>query len=110
MGGNGHEDVSQVLLNARAGVEVVGGPGKVTPLMQASHAGHAQIAQMLLSTRASVEATNPNKSTSLHLASAGGHVEVAKLLLSAHADVKAKDASGTPLDVATLAGQTGELL
>ncbi|KAK7084121.1 hypothetical protein SK128_004712, partial [Halocaridina rubra] len=104
---NGHTDVADLLLQARAYLEHESEGGR-TPLMKACRAGHLCTVQFLIVKEADVNKTTTNNDhTPLSLACAGGHVPVVELLLVRGADPhhKLKDNS-TMLMEASRGGHT----
>ena len=80
---DGNADIVRLLLEARAGTDLVDGCGD-TALMRASSGGHASVVNLLLQAGADASLVNCLGYTSLMLASSGDHSEVVELLLADH--------------------------
>jgi ankyrin repeat protein len=90
---NGFPSVLEVLLAAKADVEVqdIGG---VTPLLLAAQKGDRQMVSLLLEHQARVNAKDQNDFTPLMGAIVNQHPEIVKMLLAAGADVNAVNQEG----------------
>ena len=78
---NGHEKVSELLLEHKAGVDAEN-KYKWTPLHLASRTGKVKVTRVLLQHGAKADAQNDLGWTPLHMSSQKGHVEVVNLLLT----------------------------
>ncbi len=100
----GHAEMTQVLLNYGAGMEVRDS-NDWSPLELASAMGHVGVAKVLLLHGADVNAGDRNMFTPLHFASLHGQLTVARLLLDHGADPNASDIKNrTPLHLASERG------
>uniref|UniRef100_A0A3Q3XHY4 Uncharacterized protein n=1 Tax=Mola mola TaxID=94237 RepID=A0A3Q3XHY4_MOLML len=84
----GHEDITELLLEAGADVDETAGPdgsvsaaAAVTPLLAAAAMGHMKTVSQLLVWGAAVDAIDCEGRTALCLAAARGSVEVVRVLL-----------------------------
>ena len=81
----------------RAGADVDGRAGPLTPLGQAALRGHSHMVRLLLRAGAQVDATGLNEHTPLMNAVKLNHPEVVSLLLKAGANTQVKDRTGAGL-------------
>jgi uncharacterized protein len=79
---NGHREVVEALLKAKANVNVKDKDGS-TALIRASSYGRAELVKVLLEAKADVNVQNKNGWTALILAAWAGHSQVVKMLLEA---------------------------
>lgn len=108
----GHEDITELLLEAGADVDETAGPdgsvsaaAAVTPLLAAAAMGHMKTVSQLLVWGAAVDAIDCEGRTALCLAAARGSVEVVRVLLDRGLDENHKDDLGwTPLHAAACEG------
>jgi ankyrin repeat protein len=101
---NGHKEIVEALLNARAPVDQAGSSG-ITPLWIAAQNGHKEIVEALLNARAPVDQADSYGITPLWIAAQNGHKEIVKALLKAQAQVDQADSAGiTPLLIAAEKG------
>lgn len=91
---NGHEELVNILLKARANVSLQNSDG-YTALHLAAIGGYDKIVTILLNAQANIASQSKYGETALHLAARGGHEKVVKILLKAHGDVFKKDRFGT---------------
>jgi serine/threonine-protein phosphatase 6 regulatory ankyrin repeat subunit B len=91
---NGHLEVVQALLAAKADANAKSRDDGTTALIIASQKGHLKIVQALLAANADVNARMNDGGTALMAASAFDRPEVVKVLLAAKADVNAKRNDG----------------
>jgi ankyrin repeat protein len=100
----GHEKVVQMLLDARADVNALGG-GYSTALYTAALRGHEKVVQKLLDAGADVNARGGQYGTALQAASVNDHEKVVQMLLDARADVNAqRGMCGSALQAASVEG------
>ena len=97
----GHKEVVELLLNARADKEATDNPYNDsrqggTPLTYAAFNGHAAVVQLLLKAKANTDAQNHLGWTPLIAASFKGHASIAKMLIEAGAKKGTKDVQGLP--------------
>lgn len=76
----GHMEIAQLLLNAKADVEY-NASGDESPLMAAANYGHLELVKLLVASGAKVDRKVSGDGTALIGAVRGGHYEVAKYLL-----------------------------
>ena len=89
----GHEEVVQVLLQARDHVDDEDSEG-YTVLMVAASCGHNEVVRILLQSGANINKTDGEKQSALHYASYDGQLETLRALLEAGADKDLKDVMG----------------
>lgn len=82
----GHMEVAQFLVEARASVEASDTEEGATPLGLAAFEGHLEMVQFLVQVRAQLDRFDGEYLTPFMTACSGGHVEVAAYLLAAHSD------------------------
>jgi ankyrin repeat protein len=75
---NGHHEVVQALIAAKANVNANSEDG-ATALIMASKNGHQEVVQTLINAKASVNAKARNGITALTMASKNGHLKVVQL-------------------------------
>jgi ankyrin repeat protein len=100
---NGHLDIVQALIEAKAGPNKADGWGN-TPLTLASRKGHLDIVRTLIEANADVNKSGDEvEATPLGFASQNGHFDIVRTLIKAKADVnKANISSGyTPVSFAS---------
>lgn len=85
---NGHLEVVQALLAAKADVNATQGNGGDTALALASRFGHLNVVQALLAAKADV---NAGSRRALYLATAAGNWDIVRLLLAAKPDLDWRD-------------------
>ncbi|KAG9237982.1 hypothetical protein BJ875DRAFT_480792 [Amylocarpus encephaloides] len=106
--GDGHLEVIQRLLDAKADVNTPASEHGRTALQAAAGGGHLEVVQRLLDAKADVNATPAifHGRTTLQAAAGGGHLEVVQRLLDAKADVNtpASEHRRTALQAATDSG------
>lgn len=82
----GHMEVAQFLVEARAFVEASDTDEGATPLGLAAFEGHLEMVQFLVQVRAQLDRFDGEYLTPFMTACSGGHVEVAAYLLAARSD------------------------
>ena len=95
-------DVETARTLLRAGADVDGRGGSLTPLGQAALRGHTHMARLLLRAGARVDATGLNDHTPLMTAVKLNHPQVVGLLLKAGANTQVKDRTGAGLLLVTI--------
>lgn len=95
-------DVETARTLLRAGADVDGRGGALTPLGQAALRGHTHMVRLLLRSGASVDAAGLNELTPLVTAVKLNHPEVVRLLLKAGANTQVKDRTGAGLLLVTI--------
>lgn len=105
---HGNASMTELLLEAGAGMESTTRLGAYTPLHMAAELGRADVVDVLVSAGADVAAVTSTGVTALHFAAASGNVDTIDQLLAAGADIDAPDdaAQRTPLMFATGHGRT----
>ena len=115
---NGHTEIANALINARADLDVKDNVGK-TPLNWAAEKGHTEIANALINAAelnkklldaarngrteianalinagANVNTQGESRRTPLHYAAIKGHTEIVKAIIAAGAKIEEKDING----------------
>jgi len=108
----GHTDVIDVLLRAKANVNLgnMESGMKNTPLMDAAHAGKCELAEKLIAAKADVNAQGKSDMSALHLAARRGDVNVVQVLVAARADVAQRSQCGTAAELAMKKAGSARLL
>lgn len=102
----GHQEVVQLLLEAKAHTETPAMNGE-TALHGAAETGHHEVVRQLLTAKAHIGATMNSEATALHVAAVNGHLAVVQLLLDFGGDRDGATSSGiTPLHLAAKEGHT----
>ncbi len=109
----GHADITRVLLDAHASVDVTATSSDfrgMTPVSLAISFQHADVLRLLLEAGADPNHQGENGETPLHLASGLGFTEMVRMLLEAGADPNARadyghELASTPLHVAATLGR-----
>jgi hypothetical protein len=95
----GHLEVVEKLLGAKADVNAAAGGNGRTALQAAAEGGHLEVVEKLLEAKADVNtAASWDGRTALQAAAEGGHLEVVEKLLRAKADVNAAGGGWGALD------------
>ena len=105
---NGHLDVVQCLVRARAAIDQANHSSE-TPLYAAASNGHAEVARYLVEAGADKHSATASQSTPLHIAAEYGFKEIVDLLLAAGADPHLACDGDTPLHTACEEGH-GEIV
>lgn len=103
-------DVETARALLRAGADVDGRGGPLTPLGQAALRGHTHMVRLLLRSGAQVDASGLNEHTPLMNAAKLNHPEVVGLLLKAGASTQVKDRTGAGLLLVTINDNLPEVL
>jgi ankyrin repeat protein len=101
---NGHFEIAQALIAAKADVNARSGKD-TTALMMAAQNGHLEIVKALLAAHADIDAKNDDGASALFLASEVGNVDIVRTLLTAGADIDADTGhDSSPLTIAAKQG------
>ncbi len=87
---NGHREIVEALIDAKADVNAVNQENGTVPLLMAAQEGYREIVEALIDAKADVNAVNQENGTfPLLMAAQNGHREIVKALIDAKADVNA---------------------